>query len=87
MKHCKTCLHWEKPKNDYGEVPGTGKCLAVVQFWTATEWADEDYANRKLKPEVVGKLAFVRDGSDYYAELNTLPEFGCVQHEKKEKTT
>ena len=80
MKQCKTCKHWSQPDNDYGEVPGAGNCKAVIQFWNATEWTG-DYAKRTLKPEYVGKLAFVQDGSDYYAELKTLPDFGCVQHE------
>ena len=80
MERCKTCKHWEKPESDYGEVPGTGKCKAVVQFWNATKWND-DYDKRSLKPEYAGRLAFVQDGSDYYAELKTLPDFGCVQHE------
>jgi len=80
IERCKTCKHWEKPDSDHGEVPGTGKCKAVVQYWYATDWnAYGD--NRALKPEYAGKLAFVQDGSDYYAELKTLPDFGCVQHE------
>ncbi len=80
MQRCKTCKHWEKPERDHGEVPGTGRCRAVVMFWNATEWT-VDYDKRTLKPEYAGKLAFVQDGSDYMAELKTLPAFGCVQHE------
>ena len=82
MQRCKTCKHWEQPENDYGEVPGTGKCAAAVQFWDTTEW-DKDSGYRTLKPEYATKLAFVQDGSDYRAELKTLPDFGCVQHESK----
>jgi len=81
MGKCKTCKHWVKPESDYGEVPGTGNCKAVVQFWNATEWNAPDYEERTLKPEYSTTLAFVQDGSDYYAELKTLPDFGCVQHE------
>ncbi len=77
---CRTCKHWRKPVNDFGEVPGTGKCLAAVQFWDATEWADDDEV-RVLKAEHAGRLAFVQDGSDYRAELKTMADFGCVQHE------
>lgn len=80
MERCKTCKHWEKPESDHGEVPGTGKCKAVVQFWDATEW-DDDYEKRTLKQKYAGRRAFVQDGSDYYAELKTLSDFGCVQHE------
>jgi hypothetical protein len=81
MERCKTCKHWEKPESDYGEVPGTGKCKAVPQFWDVTEWA-RDYGTRTLKPEYADRLAFVQDGSDYRAELKTLADFGCVQHEE-----
>jgi len=82
MELCKTCKYWEKPNSEHGEVPGTGKCKAVVQFWDATEWVDDDeYDTRKLKPDYDKKLAFVQDVSDCFAELKTLPDFGCVQHE------
>jgi hypothetical protein len=80
MKRCKTCKHWDVPESEYGEVPGTGTCKAVPQFWAVTEWTD-DHEKRTLKPEFVGRLAFVQDCSDYYAEFKTLPDFGCVQHE------
>lgn len=80
MNLCKTCRHWIKPESDYGEVPGTGYCQAVPQFWDVTEWADS-CDERRIKPEYVGRLAFVQDGSDYYAAFKTLPNFGCVQHE------
>jgi hypothetical protein len=82
MERCKTCKYWEKPERDYGEVPGTGKCKAVVQFWKATEWNND---KRSLKPEYADKLAFVQDVSDYHAELKTLPDFGCVQHYYKDR--
>ena len=83
MKRCKTCKHWEKPESEYGEVPGTGLCKAVIQFWDATEWGDNDGVyTRQLKQEYAGKLAFTQDGSDYRAELKTFHEFGCVQHEE-----
>jgi len=80
MKLCKTCKYWERSKSSCGEIPGIGKCRAVVMVWSATEWSDTK-DSRVLKLEHAAKLAFVRDGSDYYAELQTLPDFGCVQHE------
>lgn len=79
---CETCKYWEEPENEFGEVPGTGTCKAVVQFWDATEWSADADA-RVLSKEFVGRLAFVQDGSDYYAALKTFPDFGCVQHEEK----
>lgn len=75
---CGSCRHWKEPENDYGEVPGTGDCQAVPQFWDVTEWR-KDCDKRVLKPGHAGRLAFVRDGSDHLAVLKTLPDFGCVQ--------
>ena len=83
MQTCKTCAHWVPEEAQYGELRGIGICLAVVQFWAATEWGPDDDPTdfgRLLKPEYADKLAFVKDSSDYYAELKTLPDFGCVQH-------
>lgn len=80
MNRCNTCKHWQRPENDYGEIPGTGKCNAVVEFWVAAEW-DENYEKRDLKPEYANKLAFVKDSSSHFAEMTTSPMFGCVQHE------
>ena len=81
MKTCGTCRHWLPPDNNYGEVPGTGKCQAVVQFWDATEWEAAMPGGRVLRPEYKGRKAFVQDSSDCYAELKTFADFGCTQHE------
>lgn len=80
MKTCSTCAHWTPPRNQYGEVPGVGTCVYAVPFWDASRWA-KDHESRVLKPEHASKLAFVQDGSDYRAELRTMPNFGCVQHQ------
>ena len=80
MDRCKTCKHWVPPETEYGEVPGTGRCKKVPQYWSVTEW-DEEYEHRILKQKYIGVTAFVQDGSDYSAILKTLPDFGCVMHE------
>lgn len=83
MENCGSCKYWKKPENGYGEIPGTGKCTRVVQYWSAAQWSDDaDCEHRTLRPEYQGKLAFVQDGSDYYAELKTFADFGCVQYEQ-----
>ena len=82
MSNCGNCKYWKKPENDYGEVPGTGRCMKVVQYWNAAQWS-EDYENRVLRPEYEKELAFVQDGSDYCAELKTFANFGCVQYEQE----
>ena len=84
MKTCATCKHWNRSRpyqSGYGL--GIGTCDAVVQFWAATEW-NEDGDARVFMPEHKDKKAFVQDGSDYYAELLTMPDFGCIQHEEKQ---
>ena len=82
MELCETCKHWIEPESEYGEVPGVGKCTAVVMYWDAGEW-NEAGDGRTLRKEYRDKLAFVQDGSDYSAELKTMPKFGCVQHERR----
>ena len=78
---CGNCKHWEPPTSQYGEVPGTGKCSNTPEFWGVTEWLDDsDFC--QLKPEYVGKKAFVQDGSDCRAVLKTLADFGCNQWEQ-----
>lgn len=83
MQRCKTCKHWDSRADEYyfgGEVPGTNTCRAVPEIWGVTQWS-KDGETREMKPEHIGRLAFVQDGSDYHAALKTLPDFGCVQHE------
>lgn len=99
IKNCKTCKYWVEPESyTMGEVPGVGKCIAVVNFWDAAKWVEADdpafkhllkegqpdyLPFRVLKPEYAAKLAFVQDASNYSAQLKTKAEFGCVQHEPK----
>ena len=84
MNTCKTCKHWERYGEDnYRLMPGAGHCKAVPRGWSATDW-DPDYNQRVILPEFAHCKAFVQDGSDYWAQLQTLPDFGCVMHEDKE---
>lgn len=83
MNRCKNCKHWDAAIKEPDDLPNIGICRAVSQYWDATKWAD-DYESRVLKPEYENKLAFAQDGSDYRADLITLPEFGCVQFEQGE---
>ena len=90
MGNCKDCIHWaEGDKEDYSKLIGAGVCKRAKQFWDSTEWEtvideegcepDEIIRSAKSKDD----LMFVQDGSDYHAELITLPDFGCVQFENK----
>lgn len=78
MKTCKTCKHWKETETEYIDFTA-GKCTKAKLFWDYTKWND-DYTRRTLSAEAKNELSFVQDDSDYYAELITLPEFGCVQH-------
>lgn len=86
MDRCKTCKHWEAYKDDEEyALRGAGICHAAKKLWNLSE-SEQDINNdwlyyRKLKPEAAGVLSFVQDGSNYMAELVTMPDFGCVQHE------
>ena len=81
MNNCKTCKHWQK-RNEYetGHSQGFGKCAAALMLLDCTEWRD-DVDERVFKKEYEGHKAFVQDGSDYRADLLTMPDFGCVLHE------
>lgn len=80
MNRCKTCSHWQPVGPDeYGVIVGTGICAKVLQIWDVVD-DDDDSDQRRLKPEHAGLLAMVADGSQYTAELITMPDFGCAMH-------
>lgn len=81
MNTCKTCKYWE-PRREYenGHSLRLGKCLAAKMLFDATEWT-KDSDGLVLKAEFKDRKFFVQDGSDYIADLLTLPTFGCIAHE------
>ena len=44
---------------------------------TVTDW--DDNSNLTIKD---GEIAWVEDGSSYFAVLRSLPDFGCVLYEE-----
>jgi len=82
MQQCQTCELWKQPRQPAVEIPGLGVCSYTPMYWNATDWS-ENGDRRILHPKYSGKLAFVQDGSDYLANLLTLPTFGCVAHKEK----
>ena len=83
MERCKTCKHWDPVKEgEYGAIQGSGGCKAARQLWDVTERKPPDYDDLTLLPEHAGLLCMVADGSEYRAELITMPDFGCVMHEQ-----
>lgn len=77
---CATCQHWQ---DDEGQLHDTKRCTKAVQMWDASEWRDTDddgYA-RILLPEFADQKMFVKDGSDYRADLYTRADFFCAHHE------
>lgn len=77
---CETCKHWGRDDDDYLQEVGIKQCVVVPMLWDSYEWS-KDRDHRVLKAECAGNLAFVKDGSDYYASLFTRPNFACNQHE------
>lgn len=77
MKTCKTCKHWDK---NYKNPIGIGYCTRAKMFWDSTEWAGNG-KGRVFKDHAKHELFFVQDASDYQADLLTMPDFGCIQHE------
>jgi hypothetical protein len=84
VNQCKTCVHWQQPKDD-------------SRRWEITRPVDQDtYEPMKMPFEVRQcthpKLLFcerpvenpgfaVADGSEYWAGFYTTEEFGCALHE------
>lgn len=95
MGNCKDCKYWREGKTDTREsvrILGAGRCSRVGQFWDSTEWGRIS-SGRDFTPDTIVRkrkrtsdLAFVQDGSDYRADLITLPDFGCVMFEKNGET-
>jgi len=81
MTTCATCKYWGE--ESWQEL-GLRKCNKVIPLWDATAW-DEDFTTKAIKPEHADKKAFAQDGSDYYACLKTMGDFGCNQFEAASK--
>lgn len=90
LNTCNNCTHWkEGGEGDYRTLIGAGKCKRVGQFWDSTEWSsveNEDFGVDVIRAvKSTDDLAFVQDGSDYHADLITLPLFGCAMFEDKDE--
>ena len=93
MNNCKDCAKWKsEPGDSYPKKIKIGKCNNAPMFWGSTEWTQCNCnggigcscdIQMVVRPEIES-LAFVQDGSDYYAELLTLENFGCIQWKAKE---
>lgn len=87
---CETCKYWgrfnREWKVDEQEIFGTKSCGKAMQLWDAGEWKynDDDNCEFILKPEFKEQKMFVKDGSDYMADLYTTADFFCAHHEAKE---
>lgn len=75
---CASCKHWSDSTSwRVGEEPEVRKCTKIKMFWDSTDW---DSAGDK-RIFLDDSLAFVQDGSDYYAEFLTKPDFCCIMWE------
>ena len=87
-KICKNCIFWDEHESIVIRNAKIGKCAMAKQFWDVTEWVEngkdedgDDVFIRDTSEKFKHHKAFVKDGSDYYAELITKEEFGCNQWE------
>lgn len=82
MNTCETCKHWTEEKL---QEHGVQACNNTPMLVEAFDWERraKEYPRLVLKPEYVGKKAFVTDASDYSATLYTTKDFGCNQWEAK----
>lgn len=72
MGNCETCKFWEQSVTP--QEGGFRKCNRI-----------DLKGYREPDPEAVdyGSAAYTEDGSDYRADLFTLPTFGCTEHQPK----
>lgn len=76
---CATCRFWQ---DDTDKLFGTKRCAKAVQMWDASEWRDAgNGCVRVLLPEYATQKMFVKDGSDYRADLYTAADFFCAHYE------
>ena len=75
---CSTCLHWEEYKDSVTSFP-FGRCHRMKMYDEVAHWNDK--GERELKDPTT--LAWVEDGSSYFAAFYTLPTFSCCLGELK----
>ncbi len=86
---CDQCKHWESSdgKDWTANEAGFRRCLAVRERWTIQDEASQglsygggggsNYASTR-KNALIAARAYVQDGSEYFAELLTAPDFFCA---------
>jgi hypothetical protein len=85
LKRCASCKSWEPVGQDtYGRLEGSGVCHAARPIWDVCGDPSDADDSRRLLPEHSGLLCVVQDGSQYSAQLITMPDFGCVMYKQKE---
>ena len=99
MTDCKDCKYYRNKTHEevtdyrsYNLLPRMGYCDRARQLWDCTEWFDDgtdnyDSCNLKLKPKYKNNKMFVKDGSDYSADLLVTEDFGCKEFKEKPNET
>lgn len=85
---CADCKYWGEGDDGRDALYGTKRCGKALQMWDAGHWDGEDYDSNKgytLLHEHAGQMMFVKDGSDYRADLYTKPDFFCAHFEEISK--
>lgn len=85
---CADCKYWNVNLSSGDEADGlygSKRCGKAVQMWDAGRWhfdADSRTTTYDLFPQHKGQKMFVKDGSDYRADLYTTSDFFCAHFEK-----
>lgn len=82
MAKCKDCRYWHLDRESDILKSEIGLCSKAAMLWDVSVW-DDGY-NRVLLPEHKDLMMFVKDGSEYHAELLTVPHFYCAHFEPRE---
>lgn len=89
---CTQCKYWKGLQEPVGNeiersedrqirMIGAGRCGYARQFWNSVEW-DESGEKIVLIDSRQEQKVFVKDVSDYHAELITMPDHSCSAFEK-----
>lgn len=99
MGLCRNCRHYQAGAGgtytSKSQTVKMGKCKRISMEMYSYVESDETYmtvdyktkqpTEKKMLFPMSFSLAYVEDGSSYYAALITAPEFGCVLFEQEEK--
>lgn len=84
MNTCATCIHWQASTDKWDEIENPKDPDTYLPMETGFEVRRCThpkllFCERPLEPDGFA----VADGSEYWAQLYTAQDFGCIKHEAK----